>query len=93
MSDADDLARRCVAAMWEADSASRGLGMRLESVAAGTARVSIESIRRFASSANRRNRAISPTGSRSKSASAYPSSSANDTATTRTPDPRPVHRE
>jgi len=32
VSDADDLARRCVAAMWEADSASRGLGMRLESV-------------------------------------------------------------
>ena len=41
MSDADDLARRCAATMWDADSASRGLGMRLEAVTAGTARVSM----------------------------------------------------
>ena len=59
----------------------------------GTARLTIESTSRFASSANRRNSAISGSGSRSKSASTYSSSSANDTATTHTPDPRLVHRE
>jgi hypothetical protein len=58
-----------------------------------TARLTIESTSRFASSANRRNAAISGSGSWSKSASTYSSSSANDPATTRTPAPRPMHRE
>lgn len=38
---ADDLARRCAAAMWEQDLASRDLGMVLESVHAGSARLSM----------------------------------------------------
>ncbi|MGH3423938.1 MAG: hydroxyphenylacetyl-CoA thioesterase PaaI [Nocardioidaceae bacterium] len=38
---ADDLARRCAAAMWESDLASRDLGMVLEEVRAGSARLSM----------------------------------------------------
>jgi len=38
-SDPEDLARRCAQAMWADDSASRGLGMHLESVSPGRARV------------------------------------------------------
>jgi acyl-CoA thioesterase len=41
MSDADQLARRCAAAMWAEDQASQGLGMRLEHVAAGTSRLAM----------------------------------------------------
>lgn len=36
---ADELARRCAAAMWESDLASRELGMVLEEVHAGSARL------------------------------------------------------
>src|SRR5699024_6561906 len=38
---ADELARRCAAAMWESDLASRELGMVLEEVHAGFARLSM----------------------------------------------------
>lgn len=41
MSDADALARACADAMWADDHASRGLGMVLEHVAAGTSRLSM----------------------------------------------------
>jgi len=41
MSDADRLARRCADAMWDGDAASRGLGMTIEHVAAGRARLSM----------------------------------------------------
>lgn len=37
----DELAQRCADAMWAADTASRQLGMRIESVAAGRASVSM----------------------------------------------------
>lgn len=40
-SAADGLARRCAAAMWETDRASRELGMVLEEVHAGSARLSM----------------------------------------------------
>jgi acyl-CoA thioesterase len=42
MSETDDaLARRCAAAMWEDDAASRGLGMVLEHVDSGRATISM----------------------------------------------------
>jgi acyl-CoA thioesterase len=41
MSDADALARRCADAMWVDDVASHGLGMTLDHVAAGRARMSM----------------------------------------------------
>jgi acyl-CoA thioesterase len=41
MSEADALARRCADAMWEDDAASLGLGMTLDHVAAGLARMSM----------------------------------------------------
>ena len=41
MNEADALARRCAATMWEEDAASRGLGMTLEHIAAGCARMSM----------------------------------------------------
>lgn len=40
--DPDDLARRCAAAMWEGDRASRDLGMSLDEVRAGFARLSMQ---------------------------------------------------
>jgi acyl-CoA thioesterase len=39
--DPDALARRCADAMWRDDPASRGLGMSLDAVGAGTATVSM----------------------------------------------------
>ncbi|GAA5140452.1 hydroxyphenylacetyl-CoA thioesterase PaaI [Nocardioides marinquilinus] len=39
--DPDELARRCVAAMWDGDAASRALGMRLLDVGPGRARVAM----------------------------------------------------
>lgn len=39
--DADLLARRCAAVLWESDRASRDLGMRLDEVRAGYARASM----------------------------------------------------
>lgn len=39
--DAGALARQCAEVMWADDAASRGLGMALEGVATGTARVSM----------------------------------------------------
>ena len=41
MTDADALARRCAEAMWNDDAASRGLGMMLDHIAAGRARLSM----------------------------------------------------
>jgi acyl-CoA thioesterase len=41
MNAAHDLARRCADAMWASDVASRGLGMALEHVAPGAARISM----------------------------------------------------
>ncbi len=41
MTDADDLARRSAAAMWEGDEASRMLGMEIVSVGPGTATLSM----------------------------------------------------
>ena len=41
MTDADALARRCADAMWAGDAASRGLGMVLDRVAPGSARLSM----------------------------------------------------
>ena len=41
MNDADALALRCAETMWAEDAASRGLGMVLEHVAAGQARLSM----------------------------------------------------
>lgn len=41
MSEADALARRCADAMWEDDAASRGLGMTIDHMAAGRARMSM----------------------------------------------------
>jgi acyl-CoA thioesterase len=41
MSDAAALAHACADAMWADDNASRGLGMRLEDVAPGRARMSL----------------------------------------------------
>jgi acyl-CoA thioesterase len=41
MSDAAALAHACADAMWADDNASRGLGMRLEDVAPGRARLSL----------------------------------------------------
>jgi acyl-CoA thioesterase len=41
MTDADALARTCADAMWADDAASRGLGMTLDHVAAGRARLSM----------------------------------------------------
>lgn len=41
MTDADALARRCADAMWSDDAASHGLGMTLDHVAAGRARLSM----------------------------------------------------
>jgi acyl-CoA thioesterase len=41
MSDPDALARACADAMWADDTASRGLGMRLEDVGPGRARLSL----------------------------------------------------
>jgi acyl-CoA thioesterase len=41
MSSADDLARRCADAMWNDDAASRGLGMTIDHIAAGHARLSM----------------------------------------------------
>lgn len=41
MMDADALARACADAMWREDRASSGLGMRLEAVAPGLARLSL----------------------------------------------------
>ncbi len=41
MSDADAMARACAEAMWADDTASRGLGMVLDHVAAGTATLSM----------------------------------------------------
>jgi acyl-CoA thioesterase len=41
MMDADALARACADAMWRDDRASAGLGMRLEAVAPGGARLSM----------------------------------------------------
>lgn len=38
----DEAARACAAAMWENDSASRGLGVRIEAVRAGHARLAME---------------------------------------------------
>ena len=41
MTPAEDLARRCAAAMWADDFASRGLGMSLDHVAPGLSRLSM----------------------------------------------------
>jgi acyl-CoA thioesterase len=41
MNEADTLARRCADAMWSDDAASPGLGMTLDYVAAGRARMSM----------------------------------------------------
>lgn len=41
MTDADRLARRCAEVMWNDDAASRGLGMMLENIVAGRARLSM----------------------------------------------------
>lgn len=41
MSDADILAQRCADAMWSDDVASRGLGMKLDQISAGRARLSM----------------------------------------------------
>jgi acyl-CoA thioesterase len=41
MSDAEDLARRCADALWNDDAASPGLGMVLEHVGPGRARMSM----------------------------------------------------
>lgn len=41
MSEADALARRCADALWDDDAASRVLGMTLDHVAAGEARMSL----------------------------------------------------
>jgi acyl-CoA thioesterase len=41
MTDADVLARRCADAMWADDTASRGLGMSLDYVISGRARMSM----------------------------------------------------
>jgi acyl-CoA thioesterase len=41
MNEADALARRCADAMWDGDAASRGLGMTLDDVTAGRARMSM----------------------------------------------------
>ena len=41
MTDADALARRCADAMWAGDAASRGLGMVLDRVEPGSARLSM----------------------------------------------------
>ncbi len=42
MTDAATLARACADAMWADDNATKGLGMRLDHVAPGQARLSIE---------------------------------------------------
>ena len=42
MSEAETLARACADAMWAEDRASQGLGMKLEHVAPGTARLAME---------------------------------------------------
>jgi acyl-CoA thioesterase len=41
MTEADALARRCADAMWDNDAASRGLGMTIDHIAAGQARMSM----------------------------------------------------
>jgi hypothetical protein len=41
MTEADALARQCADALWDEDTASRGLGMALDHVAAGQARMSM----------------------------------------------------
>jgi acyl-CoA thioesterase len=41
MTEADALARRCADAMWKDDAASRGLGMTIDRIAAGQARMSM----------------------------------------------------
>ncbi len=41
MTDPDALARRCADAMWRDDAASRGLGMKLDHIAAGRSRLSM----------------------------------------------------
>ena len=42
VNDALDLARRCAETMWSSDAASKSLGMALEDVAPGRARLSME---------------------------------------------------
>jgi acyl-CoA thioesterase len=42
MNDADALARRCADVLWDDDAASQGLGMTLEHVAVGRARMSMQ---------------------------------------------------
>ncbi len=41
MSDADALARRCADVLWDDDAASRGLGMTMDHIAPGEARLSM----------------------------------------------------